>query len=326
MGVLAATLAVVGVCLAGPVSTAFAGAAWAPRTPRAALVLWQAICLGAGLSMVGSLLLFAIGDQGGNLPEAIGSVLHNLWLGRPFTGMTWWQVTSAVLAVALAAHLLGILLLFLLHAIRRRRSHRALVDLLSSPGVSAERQDRLGDIRILDHPIAVAYSLPGRHHRVVLSVGLVDLLTPAELGVVLAHERAHLRARHDLLILPFQAWAAALGVFAGVRRANAAVAELAEMLADDCAARRGTAGTLAGALTRVTLAGGPCPGTDGSADRRSDGRSRSGMATATTTTVTHRVRRLLAPAPLPQAATVGVYTLATLLIVIPTAVLISGWA
>ena len=111
VGVLAATLAVVGVCLAGPVSTAFAGAAWAPRTPRAALVLWQAICLGAGLSMVGSLLLFAIGDQGGNLPEAIGSVLHNLWLGRPFTGMTWWQVASAVLAVALAAHLLGILLL-----------------------------------------------------------------------------------------------------------------------------------------------------------------------------------------------------------------------
>ena len=39
--------------------------------------------------------------------------------------------------------------------------------------------------------------------QIVVSVGTLNLLAPAELAAVLAHERAHLRARHDLVLIPF---------------------------------------------------------------------------------------------------------------------------
>ena len=56
---------------------------------------------------------------------------------------------------------------------------------------------------MIDYPAAAAYCLPGIRSQIVVSVGTLDLLAPAELTAVLAHERAHLRARHDLVLIPF---------------------------------------------------------------------------------------------------------------------------
>jgi hypothetical protein len=85
----------------------------------------------------------------------------------------------------------------------RRRRHRDLVDLLGTPDAPAQpsralqRQDGL---RVLDHPTPTAYCLPGQQQRIVLSAGVLDRLGPQEIGAVLAHERAHLGARHDLVL------------------------------------------------------------------------------------------------------------------------------
>lgn len=323
--VLAAGLAAAGVLLAGPVSVAYAGAGWSQRSPRAALVLWQAVCLGAGLSMLGSLVTLAVAPLGDNLFSALITFAEQLWDGRPFDGLTPWRVACGLLAIVIAMALSVVLIRCLYLAMSRRRTHRSLIDLLSRPQAADANPALLSDVRVLDHASAVAYSVPGWHSRVVLSAGLLDLLTAAELAAVLEHERAHLRSRHDLLILPFQAWAASLGPVPGVQMARQAVAGLAEMLADDLALRRARPAVLASALAKVTLATRPSRG--GSADPGADlsGASATGSGAVAVATMTGRVRRLLDPDPLPQASTLGLYLLAALLVIVPDTLLLIGW-
>jgi len=107
-------------------------------------------------------------------------------------------------------------------------------------------------LRILDHPVAVAYCVPGvRHARVVVSRGLLTTLGPRELRAVLAHEDAHVIGRHDLVIQPFIAWQQTFPFLRPAWEATAAVSLLVEMLADDVAARRTSGKTLAKALAQL---------------------------------------------------------------------------
>ncbi len=108
---------------------------------------------------------------------------------------------------------------------------------------------------MVDHPAAAAYCVPGLRSQIVISAGTLDLLDQAELAAVLAHERAHLRARHDLVLLPFCALGRAFPRSRLVRRAHATVALLVEMLADDQALRQRPARELATALLRVGASG-----------------------------------------------------------------------
>jgi Zn-dependent protease with chaperone function len=89
----------------------------------------------------------------------------------------------------------------------------------------------------------------------VLSEGILTTLTDSELAAVLAHERAHLRERHDLVVLPFVAWGATAAWVPGMAKAQAAVAALVEMRADDVANAHVGSAALAGALRRVNGAG-----------------------------------------------------------------------
>ncbi|WP_255649993.1 M56 family metallopeptidase [Frankia sp. ArI3] len=124
-----------------------------------------------------------------------------------------------------------------------------------------EHRDRAGILlRILDHPIAVAYCVPGvRHARVVVSRGLLNTLDAAELDAVLAHEAAHVAGRHDLVIQPFVAWERTFPFLRPAREATAAVSLLVEMLADDAAARETSRRSLARALARLGVARAPVP-------------------------------------------------------------------
>jgi Zn-dependent protease with chaperone function len=246
--------------------------------------------------------------------------------------MTGGGIVAGTLATAAALILFGVLIRSVLLTVRRRRAHRMLLDLLTADRLhrggamvgshasvtarDAEIGDLLDDVRILDHSTAVAYTLPGWHSRVVLSAGMLDLLCRAELVAVIDHEKAHVRSRHDLLVLPFQAWATALGWLPGVRAAGGSVAELTEMLADDWAVRRSEPATLARALATVALAGVPAgSGVAGSQTPAVAGRS-----------VAARVNRLLQPHPLPLWQLTCVYVAAALLLVLPAAVLEIGWS
>ena len=150
--------------------------------------------------------------------------------------------------------LLSALLVSTAKVLLARRRHRELVDLVST------RNPLLADTRVVDHDIPVAYCLPGLRSRLVLSRGVLAVLSEDELRAVLAHEQAHLDQRHDLVVLPFVALVATFPRLAPVRAAREAVALLVEMLADDRAVRRHDRSALARALWRVSSAQVPSGG------------------------------------------------------------------
>ena len=198
-----------------------------------------------------------------------------------------------------------------------------MLDLLTRPTVAGGRSaagssgDRARRCGSWITAAAVAYTLPGWHSRVVLSAGLVDLLTEQELAAVIEHERAHLRARHDLLVLPFQAWAVALGRIPGVRLAGGSVAELTEMLADDVAAARTHGRHWPRHWPRWR-----CPGRPPAVppNRLADSPAITGTAVA------DRVRRLLDPQPTGRSRwRCGRSLVGRALLAIPASVLLLHW-
>lgn len=318
---------VVGLLLAGPVSFLLARAVWPARAPVPALLLWQAVCLAAGFSVVGGLVLLAVAPAGHTLTEAIPTWFRALFAGE--LQLPWWRWVCGASAAAISAVLLANLAWTTLLTVRRRRAHRRLVDLLTTPR-SVARTERPAVVHVLESATAVAYTVPGWHPRVVVSAGLLDLLRPDEVTAVVEHERAHLAARHDLLALPFQAWASALGAVPGVRAAARAVAELVEMLADDVAAAVTGRSAVAAAVARVALSPGVVAetapaGTPGSGTAPPPGPGTvsadpSGPSAAT------RVRRQLDPRTLPPVAVVGVLLAAVALLCLPASLLLIAWA
>jgi Zn-dependent protease with chaperone function len=118
--------------------------------------------------------------------------------------------------------------------------------------------DQIVDATVIEHDRPASYCLPGRRGRIVITSQAVRLLSPDQLGAVLAHERAHQRGRHHLL----------LGLAAALRRsfpwlkmlsyAEHEVRRLVELIADDVAARDHGRLTVASAL--ATIGTGHAPG------------------------------------------------------------------
>ncbi|MEV0078943.1 M56 family metallopeptidase [Nocardia neocaledoniensis] len=232
MNATAAVFAGLALLLAGPVPALLSRATWVHRTPRAALVLWQAIALAAVLSAFGS-----------------GLAIASLLLvpgpdGRPTTsptkeidalGLPLWTVYVTVFALTLmvGARLMFSIVRVGVHTRRRRSRHRMLVDLLDQSGPVR----RAADIRVLAATEPIAYCLPGLRQRVVLSEGTLTNLDDAEVTAIVSHERSHLRARHDLVL---EAFTAVHEAFPRVVRSKAALGSvklLIELLADDSAVK-----------------------------------------------------------------------------------------
>jgi len=292
-------------------AAALASARWPYRSPGAAILLWQALGLSWGLAAVGALAALGAvpgehGVAGGALSGAVRAIRSAaLGFGQPAL------IAVARLAVLAASVALFALLVWVLVAasaavLVARRRHRILLTLL------AHGDPKVPGALVVDHPAAAAYCVPGLRSRIVISAGTLDLLDSAELAAVLAHERAHLRARHDLVLLPFSALGHAFPRARLACQAHATVALLVEMLADDRALRHRPARELATALLRV--------GTSGA------GLAPSGALAATATAdaeVAARVARLLAPqARLPLPVQALVCCTAALLVAIPVTLLL----
>jgi Zn-dependent protease with chaperone function len=107
---------------------------------------------------------------------------------------------------------------------------------------------------VVDAPQKMAYCLGGRRGTVVITSAAVAALQRPHLDAVLAHERAHLVGRHHLPLTLTRALAASLPWMRLFTVAQAEVARLLEMCADDTAARRhGTAALLSAILTLVAV-------------------------------------------------------------------------
>ncbi len=128
---------------------------------------------------------------------------------------------------------------------RAQQQTRAHADVARITGRRLPGDDRAV---VLDVPQPAAYCLSGRPATIVVTSGALALLDPPQLAAVLAHERAHLASRHHLLIALTRGLAAVFPAVPLFARGAENVARLAEMCADDAAARRTGRGILVTAL------------------------------------------------------------------------------
>ena len=299
MELTALGLLVLGLLLAEPVSRTLARARWPTRDPVGALLMWQAVGLAGGLSLLGAGIVYGLAPFGTTLISAVGGFFRSIAQGRVLDELGAANAVALVATLLLGARLFFVLMSVTVRTLRARARHRDLLDVLATPWPAVP------GTRVLDHPIPVAYCLPGRSSRLVVSAGVLERLAPDGVRAVLAHERAHLAERHDLVVLPFVAWGATAPFVRGMVRAQLAVAALIEMRADDVAASRSTQRELAGALRTV---GGSAP---------------AGVLSSFTSAVDARIARIAAPPPPPSTAfRVGVRLAAVALVAVPTALLL----
>jgi Zn-dependent protease with chaperone function len=298
----------VALVLSGPVPAMLARATWPMRAPRAAIVLWQSIALAAVLSAFSAGIavasrLFVPGPDGrptATITSEIDALGWPLWAAYvivfAITLVIGARLISAVLQVAIATR-------------RRRAHHRMMVDLLDMSHESNPPQvcTKASGLRILDVKQPLAYCLPGVRSRVVVSEGTLKSLSDSEIDAILTHERAHLRARHDLVLEMFTAVHAAFPRFVRSGSALDAVRLLIEMLADDAAVRAAGPTPLARALVACA-----------------SGRTPSGALAAGGPTTVLRVRRL-GGRPNSRALAATAYLAAAALLAVPTLALAVPW-
>ncbi|HEX3491880.1 MAG TPA: M56 family metallopeptidase [Streptosporangiaceae bacterium] len=172
-----------------------------------------------------------------------------------------------------------------------------------------------GPAMVLDAEQPVAYCVPGRPAAIVLSSGALAVLDPAQLTAVLAHERAHLAGRHHVLTGLTRALSACFPAVPVFARGAGEVARLAEMCADDAAARRSGRPTLIAALlamgTGTAVPAAVVPAT---------------ALAATGCAVMSRVQRLLDPPGRAVLVRYGAALAAVTLLLAAASVMLTGYA
>lgn len=227
-------------------------AEWTHRAPRLGIVAWQSISTAvvAGVALAGLALLSSEVPLTTDFDHLV-MVCTQMLRGGPSLASALAAAAGAVLFTFVVARTGYRVIGSVAGAARHRARHRAVLMLAGSSQAGV-------DAVVLDCVEPALYCIPGRRERIVVTTGALALLDDDQLAAALAHERAHLRQRHDLVI------AYALGLaraFARIQLFRDAVTEtsrLVELLADDVAARATDRLTLADAL--LTLSSGqPAP-------------------------------------------------------------------
>ncbi|GIM93361.1 M56 family metallopeptidase [Paractinoplanes toevensis] len=284
-------LGALGLTLSLVVPGILANARWPDRAPAAAVLLWQAITLAGVLCALGVVLA---------APEELTRTS-----GKPFAA-------AALVAALVVAGIIVLRLLWSLYGVSkrsrvRRERHRLLVDLLDR----VEQRQELGadNVRVLQGALPLAYCVPGREARVVLSDGVLQVLDRPEIDAVLAHEQTHLRHRHEVVMESFTAFYRAVPRPLRSRAPLDAVHLLLEMVADDAASRRTGPAPLRAALERLSDA---VPlAEDVAADPKGDARRRRLARLA----VSHN--RSVTLNAVVAAAALGLLVLPTVILVVP---------
>jgi len=248
-------------------------ACWPERFPRAGIAAWQALSastvaavLLAGLSAAMPVMPFTI-----NLAEFLHTctMLLREQYATPAGALATTGGLGLVVVVSSRIAWCAARTWIRVTWARRAQRHRLAV---------LAHHDPATGILVLDHAEAAAYCVPGRGGQVVVTTGALAQLGVDELEAVLAHERAHLHGRHDVVVATATALRDAFGFVPLFAAAADQVPRLVEMVADDVATRSADRGCIAHAL--LNLAGAPAP---------------VGLLGAGGSTAVARVRRLVAP-------------------------------
>ncbi len=270
-----------------------ARARWADRAPRLAVAAWLALTGSAVLSVIlgGLALVVPTVRVSAGLSALLAACVMALRARYAHPGGAALAGAGAVLGLAVIARVTWCTAGALARAGLARRRHRRGLAL-------AGRHDRRLGAVLVDHHEAAAWCLPGGGRQVVLTTAAAQALDDVQLAAVLAHERAHQRGRHHLLVSLAGSLAAAFPRVPAFRHGHEQVARLVELIADDAAATASPRLKVAEALLALAA---PAPA--GAAALGA-----GGSATAA------RVRRLIAaPAPLGRSrAAAGLLTVAAL--------------
>ena len=248
-------------------------ARWPARAPLLAVVIY----LAAGWSVVAALGLAGLALSvhatalGGGLSHLIGACVLRLRAAYGTPG----GATVAGLGLAVAGAVVartGLTAMTHLRSARRQALlHAQTARLVGHP------EPALGAV-LVEHSQPVAYCVSGRHPTVILSTGALQALDGAQLAAVLAHEQAHISSGHHRLLALARIGRLVLPFLPLMRDADAQVARLVEMHADDAAARVSDPRSLATALVVLATGTSPAPA----------------LAAAATDSAL-RIRRLLGP-------------------------------
>lgn len=245
-------------------------ASWLSRSPRLGVMAWQA-ALAAVLSALVLLLVAAVVPTT-SLTFDVNHLLHACVVRltelyrQGELGVV--QVLAAAIGIGTLLRLCWVLLAQLREIRRQRAEQRLLLDLLAG-------QPQPDGALLLPAEVPVAYCVPGGGGRIVLTTAADEALSPEQRGAVIAHERAHLEGRHDLVLLMANAAAAAAPRIPFFGQAQRGLGRYVEMLADDAAVRLTGPMPVAAALLGLGGAGKP------------------GVLAASGTATAERVRRLL---------------------------------
>ena len=229
-------------------------ARWTARAPLLAIVTylaagWSVI---AALGLAGLTLAVHATALGGGLSDLIGACVHRLRATYGTPGGAMVAELGLILAGAVLARTALIAIAHFRAARRQALLHAQTARLIGQP------QPTLGAV-LVEHAQPTAYCVAGRQPTVILTTGAVQALDPGQLDAVLAHERAHLAGRHHWLLAMAKIGREVLPFLPLMRDAEAQVARLVELHADDVAIRARDPRLLATAL--VVLATGASPAT-----------------------------------------------------------------
>ncbi|KOX23252.1 hypothetical protein ADK67_21945 [Saccharothrix sp. NRRL B-16348] len=219
--------------------------------PLVLLLTWLASAVSVVTTAALAVTLLLLPDHGSHAL----ALAHECWSSLTHGMTPRVEATGGVVGLVLLVGLLSRLVVVSVRGARRRAGRRR--DHLAMLRVAAHREPGSPATLWLDHDEPLAFSLAGTPGVVVATEGLHRRLTREQVDAVLAHERAHLRGRHHLLVAAGDAVATALPFLPLFRRAPAVVRELVELAADAAAVRACGVDAVRAALLGVSGNGTP---------------------------------------------------------------------
>ena len=271
---VAAVLIAYAVCIGTLGGRLLGRARWTARAPLLAIVTYLAAAWSvvAAVGLAGLTLAVKATALGGGLSQLIGACVLRLRETYGTPGGATVAGLGLILTGAIAARTVLTAMTHLRAAGQQALLHAETARLVGRP------EPALGAV-LVEHSQPIAYCVAGRHPTVILSTGALQALEPAQVSAVLAHERAHLTGRHHRLLALARISSLVFPVLPLMRDADAQVARLVEMHADDAAARTSDPRSLATALVVLATGTSPAP-----------------ALAASATDSAQRIRRLLRPA------------------------------
>lgn len=228
-------------------------AGWVQRPPSWGIWAWQAVLLTVAMAtfLIGVTLALPILPVGPRLTGLVQTTHLDVTEHHETPAGNWLAGLALAGATVLAVRAVGLLWNNMRAAGQVRRGQ---LDTLALIG----RQHPDG-FTLVEHAIPLVYSLPGRRRTIVVTGAALDALSDEELRSVLAHERIHLRTRHDLALAATDALARTFSIVPLFRVAHEQVAALIEMQADDAVRDYSARNAMARALVALGTTVSPTP-------------------------------------------------------------------